>query len=244
MRRPGYTLLELSIVMGLAILLTTAIAVTIKGLTDAARCYRTGQDLTGLAGAAAAALKRNLVVQKLPMVSWSFRASNSGAPLPIGANQPLCYDLTRVQGRMVSDCPSLGAPGPNWSAFSYPPVNPLPADSPLLSLLGGGAGYGSGYNPWCLPYVACFYPFKVEIVTCVPDGQVNAAGLESALRCGACNTPSPLTNETTSCVVFGASALNQSSTQAALSYAPDEPGIDPSKTLILGPYDSTIRTVY
>ena len=199
MGRRGYTLLELSIVIGLAILLTTAIAAAIQGSMTAARTHRTGQEMSGLAGAAAATLKRNLTGDTS---GWFF----NGAPFSV--KTPLCYDL--AQGT----CPSgTGLP---WQNTYYSGISKAPPNFPLLALL-SGQGYGKGYNPWCVPYVACLYPTRAEIVTCVPNDEVGAIGLESALDCGTCNVMNDAR-----CVLLGTSAFNLSTAQSRLSLATDE----------------------
>ncbi len=234
----GFTLIELGIVLGIAIFLTTAVAVTIKGVTQSARTQRTGDELTTLSRVAVTALKRGLV-QDPALGTWSFRTTGGAATAPLSANTPLCYDLSRVQGAGSPNCPGSTAPGPNWSAPYYSSINALPAGSPILSVLGGTTlSANGGYNPWCLPYVICLYPMRAEVLTCVPRDDLDANGLESAMRCGPCNLTGP-SGEDTACVLLGATAFNQSLPAVRMSFDPDELGPPPA-----GPYVSTPRTAF
>lgn len=239
----GFTLVELGIVIGIAIFLTLAVAVTIKGFTQSARTQRTGEELATLSRVAVTALKRGLVREAIPG-TWSFRTTGGAGSTPFTANTPLCYDLSRSPGGNPN-CPGTSTAGANWSAPYYSPVNAIPGGSPLLSALGGSTQMANnGYNPWCLPYVICLYPARAEVLTCVPTDDLDATGLESAMRCGTCTTPIPGTNEPASCVLFAASSFSQAMPAAALSFDADEPGVAPGGPALPAVYITTPRTAF
>lgn len=236
--------MELGIVLGVSLLLMTALVATIKGVTDTARSQRTGEEMASIANAGVQGLKRGLV-QDLATNSYSFRIAGGAATAALSWGTPLCYDLSRVSGAAPAACRASGAPGPNWNASYTGAANPIPSNSPLMPFFGGGGRvYGNGYNAWCLPYVVCLFPHRVDVVTCVPRDAVGAVGLESAMSCGACATPSPVTNEPTQCVLQSVSAWSDAKAQTNLSYSPEEPGIAPGKVLLLPPYDPTPRAVF
>jgi len=219
MRRPrGYTLLELGIVIGIIVLFLGAIVASTSGFYRTARAHRTGTELNALARSAADALKRNLVVEAGPL--YKFRYNTTTLALPLSNTAPLCYDLSRFPGS-THRCPTTNAPGAAWSVAGYTSVVPVPAGSPLLAALGGDKVYGQGFNAWCEPYVACVYPFRVEVLTCVPEDDVKSAGLVGAVTCGNCGVASPLTHEATKCVLVSVPTFSHSSGQLNYSYSPD-----------------------
>ncbi len=236
----GFTLIELGIVIGIAIFLAVAVVATLTGSIQAARVQRTGDELVTLSRAAVVAIKRGLT--STVAGTWQFRTTGT-LTVPVTNVAPICYDLTRAAGR-VANCPGINAPGPTWSA-AYAPAGQLPAGSPILEALGGSTlTANGGYNPWCLPYVVCIYPSRAEVLTCVPSNDVDANGLESVMRCGPCGTPVPATSEATSCVLRSVSPFSQALPAAKMSYLPDEPGIDPARTLILGPFNPAPRSTF
>ncbi len=235
-RRPGgFTLIEFGIVLGIAILLMTAISVTINGSMAAARTQRTGEELVTLSRVGVTALRRGAIPNPATG-AWSYRATG-GATVPLSANAPLCYDLSRVQGQAARPCPGAGVAGPAWSA-PYVTASSVPAGSPLLTVLGGAnLAANSGYNPWCLPYVICLYPARAEVVTCVPVNDAAGAGLESAMRCGTCPMTSPITSEPTACVLTALPAYSNDLPAVRMSYLPE----DYTYLTLPTVYDATVR---
>lgn len=223
-RRHGYSLLELGIVLGVAIIILTAIAATMKGANGAARAQRTGDELFSISRAAAAALKRNLVADPVNPGVFRFRPTGAAASVFFSNTAPLCYDLSRAPNSTPL-CPTSGAAGAPWSNLAYyPTVSPVPAGSPLLAVLGGGTTvYGNGYNAWCEPFVVCLYPSRAEVLTCVPVDDVGSAGLAGTVACGACTEPSPVTGEPTRCILTSTAVFHRESAQFKYSYAADDP---------------------
>ena len=232
----GFTLLELGIVIGIGIFLTTAIAVSIKGMTQAARTQRTGDELSTLSRTAVVALKRGLTPNPATG-GWQFRTTGT-TNVPVSANAPVCYDLTRAPGASPVTCAVT-----TWRA-AYVTPSAIPAGSPVLEALGGSTlTANGGYNPWCLPYDICLYPMRAEAVTCVPTDDLASSGLESTLQCGACNMKTA-NDEPTTCVLIASSPFSQALPAARMSYLPDEPGVGPAHIPNLGPYNSVPRTAF
>lgn len=213
----GYTLMELGIVMSVVGVLLAVVVVSSAGMYRSARAQRTGGELADMARAAADALRRNLVVAPGPV--YNFR-SDGVNPQQISATTPACYDLSRFPGS-TRLCPTTGAVGPTWNS-PYAAMQPVPAGSPLLSMLGGSKIYGNGFTAWCTPFAVCLYPFRAEVLTCVPANDLGAAGLSGAQRCGACGTISPVSNEPTVCVLVSVSTFKGNATgQLQFSYSND-----------------------
>ncbi|MHB8872379.1 MAG: pilus assembly FimT family protein [Myxococcaceae bacterium] len=214
-RARGYTLLELGIVLGVIFILMGAVVALTSGFYNTARSMRTGSELSSLARAAADALRRNLVVVG---PNYEFRPINGGAgTVPLNPLVPRCYNLSSVN----PTCPATGGAGAAWSGPDpYDGALPVPAGSPLLAALGGTSVYGNGFNAWCEPYVACLYPFRVEVVTCVPVN-VASAGLVGAVKCGTCGAPSPLTGEPTACVLVSVPTFARGRDHLDYSYSPE-----------------------
>lgn len=223
-RRHGFSLLELGIVLGVAVILLTALAATMKGANQSARSQRTGDELFAISRSAAAALKRNLVIDRVNPGLFRFRPTGAAASVPITNAAPLCYDLSRAPNAAAT-CPSSGAPGAAWSNLAYfATVSPVPNGSPLLSMFGGGSTvYGGGFNAWCEPYVVCLYPGRAEVLTCVPMDDLGSAGFAGTVQCGDCTAPSPVTGEVTRCIMASTPVFNRSSGQFKYSYAADDP---------------------
>ena len=211
--RAGYTLIELGIVMSVVGVLLAVVVVSTTGMFRSARALRTGGELDSMSRAAANALRRNLVVSPGPTYAFKFDGVNSQQ---LTAVTPVCYDLSRFPNS-TRICPSTGTVGPVWSS-PYAAVQQVPAGSPLLSMLGGTRIYGNGFNAWCTPYAVCLYPFRAEVITCVPANEVSAAGLGAAQPCGPCGTVSPVSNEPTLCLVVGSSTFQGDAT-AQLKYS-------------------------
>ncbi len=224
MRRRGFTLLELGIVLGVAIIMLTAIAATMKGANQGARSERTGKELFSISRSAAAALKRNLVIDRQNPGLFRFRPTGAAASVPLSGTAPLCYDLSRAPNAAAL-CPATGNAGAPWSNFTYfPTVSAVPAGSPLLAMFGGGSTvYGNGFNAWCEPFVVCLYPTRAEVLTCVPQDELGSAGFAGALDCGACTAPTPLTGEPTRCLLVSTPVFHRESAQFKYSYAADDP---------------------
>ncbi|MCA2977180.1 MAG: type II secretion system protein [Myxococcaceae bacterium] len=213
----GYTLLEFGIVLGvIGVLLGTAV-VSMQGMFSVARSSRTGDELWGLATAAGHALSRGRRINPVSR-AVSFEPGAGLAPVVLGPTTPLCYDLSQVEGR-TSTCRESASPA-TWGGGRA--ALRTPSGASVLTFVGGGGGYGNGYNPSCMPYVVCFYPARVDVMTCVPEDDVGSAGLESTITCGPCSTLSPITNERTVCVSASRPALSGASTASAKSYQPAE----------------------
>lgn len=216
----GFSLLELGIAVAAIAILIAALGATTSGAWRAARSERTGSELASLARATADALKRDLVVQPPPGAGLppTYAFNVGGLSIPLDNAAPLCFDLTRRPGgsrRCPANDPKNTTDGADWSGFA---AQELPANSPILEMLGGQM-QNNGFNPWCEPYVACLYPRRAEVLTCVPPEELNSAGLSSAGRCGACATPSPLTGEATVCVLASVPAFSQAQARLRLSYS-------------------------
>jgi len=215
----GFSLLELGVALGVMSILLAAVGTTAGAFFRAARADRTGTELDALARVTADTLQRSLVIQPPPGPGLppTYMMRQGAALVTLDNGAPRCFDLSRLAG---SDrrCPPNnedGALGADWTNFA---ADPLPANSPLLALLGGQM-QGNGFNPWCEPYVACFYPRRAEVLTCVPAEEVNSAGLADTGRCGACSTPSPLTGEPTVCVLASVPAFSQNQVRLSLSHS-------------------------
>lgn len=208
--------MELGIVLSVIGVLLATIAVSTVGMYRAARAQRTGRELSELSKAAADALRRNLVVSPGPIYSYKYNGVNS---VQVSASTPVCYDLTRFGGSNRI-CTVTGRVEQAWSS-PYAAMQPVPPGSPLLAMLGGGRIYSNGFSAWCMPYAVCLYPFRAEVLTCVPPDDINAVGLAGAQRCGTCGTRSPVSNEPTVCVLVASSTFRgDAATQLRFSYAP------------------------
>ncbi len=220
-RARGYTLLELGIVLAVSIIFMTAVAAASSGFFRAARALRTGDELNALARAAAHALSRNLVPQG--GLNFQFRFDGAGL-LPITNTAPLCYDLSRFP-TSTGVCAATGAVGTSWASGVYANVanvSAVPAGSPLLAMAGGNRVYSNGFNAWCEPYVACLYPNRAEVLTCVPQADVDSAGLAGAATCGTCGADAvaPVGGGPTVCVMVSVPTLGRDITQLRFSYSP------------------------
>jgi prepilin-type N-terminal cleavage/methylation domain-containing protein len=220
MRRDrGYTLLELGIAMAVILILLAAVATTSSGAFRSARAERTGAELDALTRVAANALKRNLVVQPSPGVglppTYLFRFDGVTS-LALDNAAPLCFDLSQFPGSTRQCPPGSGRVGPTWSGGFA--VRQTPAGSPIVALLGGRL-QNNGFNAWCEPYVACFYPHRVEVFTCVPTDDRTSGGLVGTSPCGDCTSPSPVTDEPTSCVFASVPAFSQTLARLRVSYS-------------------------
>lgn len=214
----GYSLLEFGIVLGVIGILLSTVVVLAQGMLAVARTRRAGNELWGIAEAASHSLARG---RRFDPASGlvSFQPGPGLAPVGLGPTSPLCFNLAQVQG-LPSTCRETGAASDAWGGQRA--AGQTPTTASILDFLGGGSGYGGGYNPSCLPYVVCFYPARVDVMTCVPASDVGGVGLESTIGCGPCNTRSVLTDESTVCLLASSPALHSSAGNALQSYLPSE----------------------
>lgn len=206
--------MELGIVISVISVLLTTVVVSTTGMFRSARVYRTGGEMNQMARAAADALRRNLRIDP-GGPSFLFFADGVN-PRPLTATTPACYDLSRFPGS-TRICQTTNQVGPIWQS-PYAPVQPVPAGSPLLALLGGNKVYSNGFNVWCMPYAVCLYPFRAEVLTCVPQDDTNGPAFAGAQPCGVCPTASPVTNERTSCLVISVPLTHRGIASPKYSY--------------------------
>lgn len=222
--RKGFTLLETGIVIGLMLLLATLLYISARSRLENAQIERAQEELGLLSRLGAMELKRGL--SKDSMGRWIYKAAPGLAGTVIEASSPLCYNLAQVQGKNMAECQSLtfSRGTPPWNStwnVRYQTALPtaLPANATLLSSLGTGQyAANQGYNPWCMPYVLCFFPYRVEVLTCVPQ-TFDETLSSSSLSCGDCTQPIPGTKLPSRCVVK-ARALTKS-----LSISAQEPTV-------------------
>ncbi|MGI5864984.1 MAG: PulJ/GspJ family protein [Myxococcales bacterium] len=155
----GFSLLEVGIVMGVASVLLSAVAVLGAGQIANARNERIGIELQSFARMGASAWLRG-VNQGVFDFGW-----------PLGTERPACFDLARS----TPNCPNPVRMG--GTAFNT---------STLLAQLFTTNPPNGGFNPYCVSYQICLFQNRAEARTCVPESARALAGGNLCYPTAAC----------------------------------------------------------
>ncbi|HCF59859.1 MAG TPA: hypothetical protein DFS52_17930 [Myxococcales bacterium] len=154
----GFSLLEVGVVLGVASVLLTAVAVLGAGQIKNAKNERIGIELQSFAQIGASAhlrgVQRNLGIATFDAAAWN-----------LGPNQSVCFDIAGNQPN--NNCAPAATAKMGGQRFSA---------SPVLTQLLTDTPPNGGYNPYCVSYEICLFENRAEARTCVPESARELSG--------------------------------------------------------------------